>query len=150
MLSTCTVSCAPTFKAVPLDSFSLWVSPNYLPHVSDYFKEHYWRRSSVTWAWVFLCVKCTYSHIVHCFQRSVRKLEECDISFKVESKSKNYMKGETRGDSPPGTFAEILVKQGDTILTPVESETLWVCTTSWLCEPLSEWLSLFVHLFTHA
>lgn len=34
------------------------------------------------------------------------------------------MKGETRGDSPPGTFAEILVKQGDTILTPVESETL--------------------------
>lgn len=52
------------------------------------------------------------------------------------------MEGEARGDGFPEVI--ILVNIGETrghcvsTLTPVESEPRLVCSTSWLCKPLSK------------
>lgn len=99
----------------------------------------------------FLYVKWRYCHIVHCFQRSVRKLKEFDISLGWKGKAKIIWK-EKQGEIG---FQKLLlaVILGETreqfTLTSVESEALPVCTTFWLCRHLSKLLSLCSFVSTY-
>ena len=65
-----------------------------------------------------------------CSQRSVRKLKKCDISLKWEVKTKIIWRVKISRNFCFPNFSDYWWNQGDTVLvlTPVDSETLPVCT----------------------
>lgn len=76
------------FVILRLDSFPLLVFPNSLSHIIRLFQRAPLGEKLRNLGLSFLCVKWRYSYVVHCFQRSVMKLKECDISLKWKAKAK--------------------------------------------------------------
>lgn len=149
----CSASYVPNFKAVAYTFGFLFtfVFPKYPTSYIRLLSRSLLGEKLRNLGLSFLYVKWRYSHIIHFFQRSVRKLKECDISLKWKVKAKIIWK-ESQGF--PETFASlILVNIGETRGTLCLSWLLWnlkpykFAPHFWLCKLLHKLFSLFVSIY---